>query len=386
VKVTIRDKETLSSIHPLDVAAYLRSHGWHEAAVEPGKVAWWTWTDPAGNPFEVLLPLDRRLADFAYRMSDILKALEVAEQRTQIEILRDIEATSADLVRIPATYPEAGDGTMPLEDEIAFSQHVRDLVLAAACSTVEPRPAYQSRKPTQAMDYLRNVRVGQTERGSYVLTIVSRVAPALTAPAPGMLLALPEEPFERQVTATLAQALTAAQSAAIRAASTGSIDEFDAVVGQGVSANLCEALAGLERFTSGDQGLAVAFSWSPTRPSPSDAPRRVVLPKDALPFIREAGRLFRARNPREDFELHGLVVRLDRPQGATTGKVTIFGFVDGQPRNIVVELGEADYKLAIQAHQDRVQVVCFGDLVKEGRGFQLRNPHHFSLEPSDPAT
>ena len=55
--------------------------------------------------------------------------------------------------------------------------------------------------------------MGQTERGSYVLTILSPVPPELR-PAQGTLLPVePEDPYERLVTLTLMNALAALQRA-----------------------------------------------------------------------------------------------------------------------------------------------------------------------------
>ena len=52
-------------------------------------------------------------------------------------------------------------------------ERARDLVLAAACAAITKRAYFATRKPTKATDYLSRVRMGQTERGSYVLTIRS---------------------------------------------------------------------------------------------------------------------------------------------------------------------------------------------------------------------
>jgi hypothetical protein len=42
-----------------------------------------------------------------------------------------------------------------------------------------------------------------------------------------------------------------------------------------------------------------------------------------------------------------------------------------------VELSGADYAVAIRAHEQRATVVCEGELIREGRGFALRNPRQF---------
>jgi hypothetical protein len=361
-------------------------------------------------------------------MGDLLNTLEVAEQRSQFDILRDIMSTAADVVSVPASYATAADGSMPINDGVALTQLARDMMMAAACATVDPRPAYLRgceffvictlarlsrpirkrwldqvlrrmvfrrisirltknsqplrRKPTRAVEYIESLRLGLPDRGSYVLNIVSRVPPGLKS-ATGQLMLPVEDPFERQVTITLATALAESQKAAVSAATSGDIESFRHAVRSGVSANLCEALTGLRKFVDTSKGLAINFSWSRTRPVSESVPNRIVFGDDAMLVIGEAGRLLLATAPQEDFELHGMVFRLERAGDAEIGNIVVLGFIDEQPRKISLELGPKDYDLAVLAHRDRLPIVCSGDLVKEGRMFSLQNPRHFAIEQDD---
>jgi hypothetical protein len=79
-----------------------------------------------------------------------------------------------------------------------------------------------------------------------------------------------------------------------------------------------------------------------------------------------------------NIEIQGMVTRL--PQTDAKGTVTLLGVVVGKLRKINVELNEPEYSEAIKAYQDRLPVVCTGDLIKEGNTFVLKNPHHFALD------
>src|SRR6185295_3097822 len=166
---------------------------------------------------------------------------------------------------------------------------------------------------------LRKVRLGQTERGSYVFTLISPVSPALrdaTAIAT-------EEPFERRVVETLAGALRATRQAAlVSAIRGGDMEPFKNAITQGVSANLFEAISGLSE-ASGEQPLEVSFAWARSRALTANFPTRVRLTQDIIPSIREAARVFRATEPLPDFELVGSVVALRREEGAPSGTVTV---------------------------------------------------------------
>lgn len=379
MKVTIRDADVLGALPPLGVAAYLRSKGWRQSDVVGNKASVWTSDREGMAEFEILLPLSRELGDFAVRMAEIVATLEVAERRPQLQILEDIGDATADVIRVQIEGAGVEDGTLPIEEGVGAFERVRDLMSAAACAAVQPRAVYHTRRPARAVEYMDRLRLGQTAHGSFIMSVRSPVPPALRD---AQLFAgvQVDEPFEREVTKTLARGLAAASHAAERAVATADLAPFSDAVALGVSANLCEALAGLSRQTHA-QNVTVTVNWSPSRELLEPLPARFRFSADAVTVLAEAARLFRDRAPREEFELHGVVVGLNRPEGARVGTVKIAGVVDGLLRNVRLELTGDDYRLATQAHEAERRVTCLGDLVKEGRSLALQNAHGFELEP-----
>ena len=306
------------------------------------------WTLGEGNDqFEALLPLDSGLADYALRMGELLQTLALAEGRSQTAVYRDLLTTLSDVIRIRIADPDLCDGTLPIEQHAQIAYKARDLMLAAACAALETRPVWHTRKPEQAAEHVRGIRIGQSEQGSYVLTVINRVPPELRK-HDGQLFE-PKPPYERQVTQTLAGALRALRSATETAALTQEMTAFDTAVTQGVTANLCEAVAGLWGGDESQRRLEFSFSWSPARPEPPETPRKIKFAADCVSILREAGRQMRERAPVPEFEVAGAVVKLDRPEGAAIGKVTIASMIDGRHARITVELPEAAYHDAVKA-------------------------------------
>jgi len=379
----ITDAIALSALRSLEVVSYLRSNGWTKSREKAGNWSTWLHADQEGEEFEITVPLNHQFRDFAARMGDVLQVLEVFEGRSQIQIFQDLLVTGADVMRLRLTDAELADASVPLDEGATFIQKAKDLVLAAACAAVNPRMYYSSRKSTQATDYIRGARLGQTEPGSFVITIISPVPPSLAGPT-GQLFEL-EEPYERRVTQMLAGALNSVRQAAEDAAATGKVDSFVRAVPRGVSANLCDALAGMGSFTEGCRALEIQFSWSRNRPLASDAqvPSKILFNTDVFPVLRQAAVYLKESSPREEFEIRGSVVKLERPEGADIGKATIHGLIDDQPRKVVVELRDADYHEAVTAHDQARFVRCSGVLVREGRGFRLLEPYDFTIEKDD---
>ncbi|MFO7775161.1 MAG: hypothetical protein R6W89_05130 [Candidatus Hydrogenedentota bacterium] len=379
MKAMIRDAATVEALRPLEVASYLRATGWNKVEQKEGQYQVWLREN-----VEALLPLRLDVPDYALRMGDILRTLAEAEQRSQLAVFSDLLVTNADVLRVAIRDEELADGSMPIEEYTRTAQKVRDLMMAAACSAIERKPVWHKRKPDQAVQYLRTVRVGQTERGSYVLTVLSRVPPELRREEVESLEdAEQDEPYERKVTAELARALAAMEQAAENAAASGAFDSFDAAVRSGVSANLCEAVAGLASDGDTSRSLDFSFSWSPTRPVRNGQVSRVSIAGDRAPYVSEAARILKQREPVENFELEGPVIKLERTENAPTGMVTVYAMVDDSPRRIRMELPEEEYSQAIKAHGEGMDIRCEGELAREGRGYVLRNPLGFTVRTTE---
>jgi hypothetical protein len=371
MKATVRDSQTLRSIRPDDLQQYLAAHGWtvrpqdnHLAAVYQQQLD--------GSEFELLVPLSRDLRDFPERMSEILYTLEIVEKRDQIQILSDLTSARADVVRI--RKPGADDGTILFEEGVRLINSAFDMVLAAACTAITPRLYYPGKKPPAANEFLHRTRLGQSERGSYVLTVISPVPPRTVDELfPGL-----HDPFERQVTRTLATALDATVRASESALRNGNPDPFRDSMAQGVSANLIDAVLGL--MGPYHQLVDVNFSWSSEHPLAFES-RPATIEPDYAPILEEASRYLKRNAEQPPVELVGAVIGLRRPEGAETGRVTLVAFLDGKPKTVAVELAAGTYDIAIQAHQQQRMVVCEGVLVRMGRSSVLTNMTRFEMVP-----
>ncbi len=176
MKVTVRDIEILRAVQPTQVLAYLRARGWREDRRIGEKGVYWT---SHAQSAELLVPLEPSLKDFTLRMGDVVETLAAIEQRSALELLRDLSTTSADAVRIRVNPVSVPGGTIPLELGVSLVRRTWDLLAASASAAVRPRAAFQSRRSTQASDYLRRVLLGQTESGSFALTVLSPVPPEI---------------------------------------------------------------------------------------------------------------------------------------------------------------------------------------------------------------
>lgn len=372
MNVQIRDPALFQHLSHLDVRAYLAGQHWIEAGRIGNKATVHTQQDADYRTWEILLPSREDVADYAERMAEALRTLAQVEDRSELLVYRDLLAAGADVLRVAAPHA-ATDGTIAIRDGVLLHQEAENLLLAAACAVVQPRPSYHAGKVTEAVQYLETVRLGPTEVGSYVITLLSPVAPILRRHAQQSLLE--DEPFARRVTHRLVEALDALEQAANEAAASEDFTAFETRIYQGVSANLCEAVA---RLAQQCHGIRLELSWARVRPITRPNLRRF-FSRETGRLLEEAAREFRRNEPRLDCALTGWVIRLDREPDQFDGHATLRLLIDNRPRHVRVEFEPSMFDTVIRAFRDRIPISLDGDLFPKGQRYELGNPRNLTL-------
>jgi hypothetical protein len=79
--------------------------------------------------------------------------------------------------------------------------------------------------------------------------------------------------------------------------------------------------------------------------------------------------------------IQGIVMQIHTPNAhKSSGEITLLGIVADKLRKIQTSLGDKDYILAIKAYQERLPILCTGDLIKDNNTFILKNPHNLTID------
>ena len=362
MRVSINDPGALLAVSPAALSAYARAAGWSRQ--EPYRVHSDVYIGD-GRP-EIIVPRTERLGDYASVVATLIDTFARVASQDELTVYRSLVTADRDVVRVRAA--ESDDGSVTLNAGVDLIGGARDMLLSAACSLRDARPVYRAGANREAVDLLNHLRLGQTDQGSFVVTLLTPVVPA---PMPA-LLPDPDDrnaPIERRMTRRLVDAVTAARQAAERTAA-GDEGAFRDAVANGVSANLCEALVRLiEPFPTLDVGV----SWARTRPV--KAPGAIIrFGRTDVALLREAARSLRDRAPRPDVRLYGFVRLLRRGNAGDDGTIGLATDIDGQRQSVAAVLERMDYERAVQAHRDRMPVVLSGDLDRIGQRWRLLSP------------
>jgi len=364
MKVLIRDWDAVRRVTPAALSAYARARGW----AKTGTFGDHADVYGADGRSEILIPRTTDLGDYASAVTRLLEIFSEVEEVSQLRVYDELTTADRDVIRVRAGV----DGPeIAVEDGVALVEGARNLVLAAACSVHRPQALYRAGANREATKYLREVRMGHTEPGSFVVTLVTpMVPPAVRVPLDPDWSA--DEPLARTVSKRLIQSLLATRRAT-EATASGELGAFVDLVEAGVSANLCEAIADLTKvFPAVDIGV----SWALTLPVTEQASSVGFAAADSA-IVRGAAKFFRSSEPEEDVPLVGFVSRLRREKAEQEGEVTLRTRepdAPGRRRTVTAVLGERDYDRAIEAHRGKLAVIARGDLQRIGSRWHLQSP------------
>ncbi|GIG58523.1 hypothetical protein Lfu02_28950 [Longispora fulva] len=345
--------DDLDALDPENVERYVRSAGWTEQSRAPHASVWTLGV--ADDELELLVPLDASFRDYRSRLWDGICTLALAEDREPGAILSDISAVAVDTQHF-RLLPDLPSGSIGLIEGSTALYGVRKLMFAAAhfATTGQPALVQPTQLAPEAIRFVQTTRLVAPSAGSFVLSVQVPVVAPMSAPDEGTL------PFNRHVVLQLHRAISATHRAAGEALRTGGVEPFARLAPEGVSADLCDAVAMIGR----QQAFDLRFAWAQVLPAAVTLPR-FRFDRHLVDVIRDAARKLPRFVAERDVQLIVQVVQLDRIDRGF-GRVTLrlrapAGLLRVGAR-LTANLSPALYEQAVEAHRASRQLRVSGQL------------------------
>ena len=158
-------------INTLLFSRYLKDTGWEQFPSKKTKVKVYQYENMKGF-YQVNLPVDKTLSDYKEAMYRAVQTVAEAENREFQSILLSLLNPSSDILKIRLANPNIESGNIPFDDAIRVYDNTKKLLAAAAQDVLHPRKYHQGRMEDAVSKFLSECRFGQTEVGSYVISIV----------------------------------------------------------------------------------------------------------------------------------------------------------------------------------------------------------------------
>jgi hypothetical protein len=361
-------KKELDALRPIEITGYLKTNGWILEDQVADKAAVFRTKTSDNETEHLTVPLKQHFADYALRISEILDLLARHERRPSHSILTDLSWSGSDIIRLRVADEDSR--SILFDDGLSVVDGGHDLLQAAACSAVKAKGIYDNYRPKLAKRYMEGVRLGHTEQGSFVFTLISPLPIKETSAQTSLGIEFEPNPFSRKVTETLSSGLNALTEAIATSLTTDDFVPFKQAVSKGVSANLCEAIADM---ADAAQKIEIGVSWAQAKPNGRKNLSQLFGSASAS-ILRDVAKEFKKAPPPKRVELTGIVTNLHRGPEEMEGRVTLKTEIEGRTSHVNVVLDRVSYSSLVRAHDNSLSVKLTGDLTKTKTGWELQDP------------
>lgn len=380
--VLIRDIDALSSVSIANMRAYLTSGGWDDTGRWGERPINVFATERYGRTWEILVPHYDSIGGYAENIANTLEILAKVEDRSEMDVFQDITNAEADIIRARPVNG-AREKPLSLRGSVRLYDSSYKMVLSAARAAAADKTQANYLGPPRAdiIEYLDSVQPLHGLDAGYALK--------LRSPVPQVFGSQEDfgddyhAPFPRRATLKLVEALKSSGDAVAKSDENGDLEHFRNAVPRGVSSNLCEAVAELAREGG---GVEIGLSWAASRPPPTlvDPNPRFVFSKQSADILSEAAHVFRRDEPSMDELVVAHVVKLERKPEEFDGRATLSWNRENRPVRLRAEFKPSAYDVVIKAFQERAPLRLTGNIYREGREYELRNPRDISIPDDSP--
>jgi hypothetical protein len=349
-----------------EVREYLKHRGW--VAVPSRRTYAAVFRSPGAGDFEVQVPLERDLADYADAMESIAQRAAAFEGRSPDAVLHDFLQPRKDILRYALVGQSTADGTIGLVDGLAMLSGAKKSLLASACSVRRPARFHKRLALGEADAFVHACHLGQTEVGSFVLTVETPLEAGTIGAS-----------FGRRTTEFLLSSVSRLATTIRQDTVTQLIDAQAPTI----SGNLCEAL--LELMPSDESAdLRLSSTWSPSQPKTDGTPSEAKIDRDMYESIELIAQKLRpSDDPIPDMFI-GYVTEL-AGGFSPEGDVKLRIIVDEEFVEARAFLSRADYTKAGDAHLKEQTIAVRGVFHRGRRNHQIKDITSFeflNIEPN----
>lgn len=352
MKFTDDLKKKINKIEISKIEDFLIFNNWIQYSVIEDKAKVWHRSESEFDEYELLLPLTKYFKDYQERIEELIITLSNFHKKNIIDIINQIDLQIIDKIKIQVKYEDVNDGTIPITDGLKLFNNVKELLISAALATFKKRKYFSNYRPNEINEYIDSLKLGQTEVGSYVVNVYSPIQLQANQ-------LFESETYSRKVIKLLSQSLKSLKNASDNYKINKKVEIFDNSIDNGVSANLCDAIAEI----SGERRKRdINFEISYLSLKNEKKVEKIEIKSNEMEIIETASEYFKQDVLLENHSIVGYVTKLIRDENHNEGNIILKCKINNINKNVKISLNEQDYELAIEAHEKQLELECIGNL------------------------
>ena len=375
-------------LNPLAVTKYLSETNWELYPIKRNDIKIFQYKKE--DLFEqVTIPLDKKLRDYKNAMYDAVCKIAYVEKKSVEQLMLYLLNPNTDILKIRLDKKEVESGNIMFDDAIQLFDNAKKLIAATALDVINPKKIHYGRINEPVRNFLSQCRFGQTEIGSYVVSVICPFVDFPKTEGYKKLNAFfDEEQYAYSLTREVINRLMTNVATIKQKIDDGNLESL-ANYNSPISSNFYEALSGLSMDTE-DTTVEFMAEWSPTVQSNRCQYNRISVTNDYYEPIRtiiskmkeytnkrietvdkikrlEAAPISDSREygTIERTEIVGKIIELKAApiiDSREYGTIVIYVGDNARVKSVTVKLDREDYDKAVAAHQHGKAVKVVGDL------------------------
>lgn len=235
------------------------------------------------KPSEIIIPLNRNFIDYKNSIKNVLEKIAVYENRNIEYVINDLIIPPADIIRFRVVNEETENGLISFQDGFNLLENAKKSLYATACDIVSPSIYHKKLYSKSANQFIDSCYLGQTERGSFIASIVCPFINSSREDAPVQLsLFNEEEVLETSLTRTITRKFIKSLNEVKSNIEIGNYDFLEELVNTDkISVNFLESIVELGEYGDKEQ-IDISISWTNHIEKIHNLPAEVTFTKDYI--------------------------------------------------------------------------------------------------------
>lgn len=318
--------------------------------------------------FQITIPCSRELRDYSYAMRKAINILAETELKSEEQLILELLNPMSDILRVRHISPDVENGSILFEDAINLYENAKKLLTNAALDVTNYKKIYKGRTCDEVQQFISKCRYGQTEIGSY---IISLVCPFYKVEDDGSLKQLSlfsdEETcafsITRKATKKIMDSISLIKSTIENG---GSLSDLVENENNHISVSFIESLSNLN-ISNENNGIEIKAKWAPTIRNNISLTDQISITHDYYSPLKSVVDKYHEKDEKDTCTVEGKISLLqatpkieDRKYG--TVKLTYIANDGKKTKNIQLILDTNNYNTAILAHKTGKTVRAIGTL------------------------
>lgn len=361
--------EMSGKINHVDISKYVTAIGWKQYT---GRVKEKTavFQKEVGNDFfQITIPCSRDLYDYAIAMRKVIRTLSITETKSEEQLILELLNPLSDIIRVRQISEDVERGSILFEDAISLYENAKKMLTNAALDVTCFKKIYKGRTSDVVQEFISKCRYGQTEIGSYVISLV---CPFLNIGNDGesqQLSLFSNEDnaaasLTRQATKKLMESVYQVKTAIENGTDLTDLIEDDT---KQISVSFIESLTNMN-LSKKDCRVEINTKWAPTIKGNRAQVNMVELSHDYYNPLKSVVDKYKIEDKNETHTVEGKISLLQAaPQieNRKQGKIKMAYIANDTSKTRIMQLtvDAENYNVAIAAHRDGRTVRAIGKLV-----------------------